>query len=124
MLLSVILYAGLFAAIVAAFAMLWRRTRRRAVAVFAAGAALILIALGWPAAEERAAGAAKLDEIMPRWQFVERHEIRISAPPERIYSAIRSVTAKEIRFFQLLTAIRCTGGCRETESILHAPPAK
>ena len=36
--------------------------------------------------------ASKLDEIMPRWQFVERHEIRIAAPPERIYAAIRNVT--------------------------------
>jgi hypothetical protein len=125
MLLSVLLYAGLFAAIGAAIAMIWRRTRRRAAVMFAAGLALVLIALVWPAAEERVAtNASKLDELMPRWQFAERHEIRIAAPPERIYSAIRNVTAGEIRFFQILTSIRCMGRCREKESILRAPPAK
>lgn len=125
MLLSVLLYAGLFAAIVGIFAMLWRRTRRRAAALFAVGIALVLIALVWPAREERVTTAAsKLDEIMPRWQFIERHEIRIAAPPERIYAAIRGVTASEIRFFEVLTSIRCMGRCREKESILHAPESK
>ena len=125
MFLSVLLYGGLFAAIVGAVAMLWRRTRRRAAAVFVTGIALVLIALAWPAGEERAAAnASKLDELMPRWQFVERHEIRIAASPERIYSAIRDVTASEIRFFQVLTSIRCMGRCRERESILHAPADK
>ncbi|HEV7489082.1 MAG TPA: hypothetical protein VGQ65_25710 [Thermoanaerobaculia bacterium] len=125
MLLSVPLYGGLLAAIVAAVAMLRRRMRRRAVAVFVAGITVALIAMSWPAAETRAAtNGTKLDEVMPRWQCVERHEIRIAAPPERIYSAIRSVTASEIRFFQVLTSIRCMGRCREKESILHAPADK
>jgi len=125
MLLSVLLYGGLLAAIVAAVAMLRRRMRRRAVAVFVAGIALALIAMTWPVAEESAAANVSfLDEVMPRWQFVERHEIRIAAPPERIYAAIRSVTAGEIRFFQVLTSIRCMGRCREKESILHAPADK
>jgi len=125
MLLSVLLYGGLFAAIVGAAAMFWRGMRRRAAALFVTGIALVLIALLWPAGEERVTTAAsKLDGLMPRWQFVERHEIRIAAPPERIYSAIRDVTAREIRFFQILTSIRCMGSCRENESILHAPAAK
>jgi hypothetical protein len=125
MLLSVLLYGGLLAVIIGAVAMLRRRTRRRAAAIFVAGIALVLIALAWPAAENRAAtNASKLDEIMPRWQFIERHEIRIAAPPERIYAAIRNVTASEIRFFQILTSIRCMGRCREKESILHAPADK
>jgi hypothetical protein len=125
MLLSLLLYIGLIAAIAGAIAMLWRRTRRRAVAVALAGVVCVVIALIWPAAEERVVAAhSKLDAIMPRWQFVERHEIRIDAPPERIYSSIRNVTASEIRFFQLLTSIRCMGRCREKESILHAPADK
>jgi type III secretion system FlhB-like substrate exporter len=125
MLLSVLLYGGLIAAFVGAIALLWRRTRRRAAVVVVTGVGLVLIALIWPAAEDRVTMATtKLDAIMPRWQFVERHEIRIAAPPERIYSAIRDVTAHEIRFFQILTAVRCMGRCNETESILHAPPAK
>jgi hypothetical protein len=125
MLLSILLYGGIFAAIVGAAAMLWHRTRRRAAALFAIGIAVVLIALVWPAREERVTTiASKLDQIMPRWQFVERHEILIAAPPERIYSAIRNVTAAEIRFFQLLTSIRRMGRCPEEESILHAPAAK
>jgi hypothetical protein len=125
MLLSVFLYVGLIAAIIGAFAMVSRRMRRRAAAAVVAGAALVVIALFWPANEERVTTAtSKLDALMPRWQFVERHEMRIAAPPERIYAAIRSVTAGEIRFFQILTSIRCMGRCRERESILNAPPDK
>jgi len=125
MLLSVLLYAGLIAVIAGAIAMLRRRTRRHAMTVAVGGIAFVLIALTWPASEERVAIAnSKLDARMPRWQFAERHEIRIAAPPERIYSAVRNVTASEIRFFQLLTSIRCMGRCREKESILHAPPAR
>jgi hypothetical protein len=125
MLLSILLYGGLIAAIAGAFAMLWRRMRRRAAAMFAIGEALVIIAIAWPATEERVTTpTSRLDAIMPRWQFVERHEIRIAAPPERIYSAIRGVTARDIRFFQLLTSVRCMGRCREKESILHAPAAK
>jgi hypothetical protein len=122
MLLSVLLYIGVIAVMAGAIAGL---RRRRAMAVAVGGIALVFIALIWPAAEEHAVAAnSKLDAIMPRWQFVERHEIRIAAPPERIYSSIRNVTAREIRFFQLLTSIRCMGRCRETESILHAPADK
>ena len=125
MLLSLLLHIGLIAVIAGAIAMFWRRTRRRAMAVAVGGVALIGIALIWPAAEERASTVqSKLDAIMPRWQFVERHEIRIAAPQERIYSSIRNVTASEIRFFQLLTSIRCMGRCREKESILNAPAVK
>jgi len=124
MLLSWFLYCGAAAAFAGAVAMLLPKMRRRAAAVFAAGIAFVLIALCWPAREAHAAAVqSHLDEIVPRWQFEERHEIRIQAPPERIYAAIRGVTASEIRFFQILTAVRCLGRCRE-ESILNAPDAK
>lgn len=125
MFLSFLLYGGAIAALAGALAMLRRRTRRQAAIVFAAGLVLVLLALLWPAREERVTSVVSgLDQFMPRWQFVEKHEIRIASPPERIYSAIRDVTAREIRFFQVLTAIRCMGRCREKESILHAPPAR
>jgi hypothetical protein len=124
MLLSWLLYTGVAAGFVGAVAMLLPKVRRRGSAVFAAGIAFMLIALCWPATETHAVGVqSHLDEIVPRWQFEERHEIRINAPPERIYEAIRLVTASEIRFFQILTTIRCLGRCRE-ESILHPPDAK
>jgi hypothetical protein len=124
MFLSVLLYCGAAAALVGVVAMLLRRQRRKGVALFAVGITFVLIAVFWPAREQRVERVAShLDEIMPRWQFEERHEIRIAASPERIYTAIRLVTAGEIRFFQILTTIRCMGRCRE-ESIMHAPDAK
>jgi hypothetical protein len=64
-----------------------------------------------------------LDEILPQWQFRERHAIRIDAPPERVYAAIRAVTAREIRFFRAFTAIRRLGR-RGPEGILNPPPDK
>lgn len=125
MFLSVLLYCGAAAIVAAVVALLFRRQRRRGVALFAAGLAFVLIAGCWPVGERRVAyPTSRLDRIMPWWQFEERHEIRIAASPERIYAAIRQVTAGEIRFFRILTTIRCLGRCREKESILHAPDAK
>jgi hypothetical protein len=125
MFLSVLLYGGALAALAGALAMLRRRMRRYGAVIFAAGVALVLIAMFWPAREERVTSVVSgLDEFMPRWQFVEKHEIRIAAPQREIYWAIRRVTAREIRFFQLLTAVRCMGRCQEKESILHPPAAK
>ncbi len=63
----------------------------------------------------------RLDGIAPRWQFRERHSIRIDAPPERVYAAVRAVTAREIRFFLSFTALRRLGR-RCGESILDPPP--
>jgi hypothetical protein len=56
----------------------------------------------------------------PAWQFDERHATRIAAPPERVFAAIHAVTAREIRFFRLLTSIR-RGGRSQGENILDAP---
>ncbi|MEK6376064.1 MAG: hypothetical protein AABO58_25595 [Acidobacteriota bacterium] len=63
----------------------------------------------------------RLDDILPQWQFRERHAIRIDAPPERVYAAIRAVTAREIRFFRAFTALRRLGR-RGPEGILNPPP--
>jgi hypothetical protein len=124
MLLSILLYGGAALALLGAGGTLPRRTRRKGAVLFAGGIASAAIALLWPAAEEHADGVhSHLDEIMPRWQFEERHEIQIDATPERIWAAIRDVTPREIRLFQTLTAIR-RFGCGGEESILNAPDAK
>ena len=124
MVLSVLLYAGAAAIVIGSMAMLFRRRRRQGSALVVTGIAFVLLAICWPASEQRIDRVVcGLDKAVPRWQFDERHEIQIAAPPEQIYSAIRLVTAREIRFFQILTAIRCMGRCRE-ESIMHAPDAK
>ncbi len=60
---------------------------------------------------------------MPEWQFNETHRIHVAAPPERVFAAIRAVTADEIPLFHLLTAIR-RGGRPGPESILNAPGQK
>jgi len=125
MFLSALLYTGALVAVIGIVAMLRKKTRRHGALIFAAGLALVLIAMFWPAPEERVTTVVSgLDEFMPRWQFDEKHEIRINASQRDIYWAIRKVTAPEIRYFNLLTSIRCLGRCREKESILHAPAAK
>lgn len=55
---------------------------------------------------------------MPVWHFRERHSIRISAPPARVFAAIKEVRAKEIFFFNVLVWIR-RGGRNGPESILN-----
>lgn len=62
-----------------------------------------------------------LDEVIPRWQFRERHSIRIDAPPERICEAIHRVTAADIFLFRTLVYIR-NFGRRGPKSILNPPP--
>jgi hypothetical protein len=121
--LSVLLYCAAATALAGAVLLLLPRKRRRGLAVFAIGIAFVLIAIFWPASEQHVSAVqSHLDEIAPRWQFEEHHAIQIDAPPERIWAAIHEVTAREIRFFQVLTAIRCMG-CRG-ESIINAPDAK
>ncbi len=124
MLLSWILYCGFAAIFTGAIATLPRRTRRKGAGLFATGLASAFIALFWPAREEHAARVeSHIDEIMPRWQFEEHHEIQINAPPERIWAAIRDVTPGEIRLYKTLTSIRRLG-CDDGENILNAPDAK
>jgi len=110
---SILLYAGAATTAVSAV----RRSKRGA----AAGVAMMAIALAWPATEQRiAAKTMKLDDAMPEWQFNEVHAIDVAAPPEKVFEAIRAVTADEIFLFRTLTAIR-RGGFSGRESIINAP---
>ena len=61
-----------------------------------------------------------LDAALPKWQFRERHSIKIAAPDDRVFDAIRKVTAREIFLFRTLTAIR-RAGRSGPPSILNAP---
>jgi hypothetical protein len=93
------------------------RTRRRGALLAAAGCMLLLLGLLLPVASPRLEGPRMaLDAIVPAYQFGEAHEIRIQAPPERVLAAVRAVTAREIRFFRLLTWLRSPhlGEARET----------
>ena len=123
---SAVVYAG-FVAAAAGLALLVRPPRRlgvpdrtRASAVAAAGLLTAAIGAALPAPDRRiAAPASRLDEFFPGWQFREHHEIRVAAPPERVFAAIRRVRADEIFLFRTLTWIR-RGGRPQKASILDA----
>lgn len=93
------------------------RLKARVKALFRFLGILALIALvyiNWPLPDARSAtGYSRLDAALPRYQYSERHELSICAPPERIWDAILTVTPAEIRFFEILTrlrALRFSGG--------------
>ena len=123
---SAMVYSGLVLAgaglilIIRPISRLGVTTRSRAlivvgVAVLLAGSGLFL-----PVSESRAASlATRLDEFAPVWQFREFHSIRVTAPPSRVFEAIRRVRADEIFLFRTLTWIR-RGGRPLAPSILNA----
>ena len=63
----------------------------------------------------------QLDQFIPVWQFSELHSIRIAVPKEKVYVALKQVTANEIHFFNTLIWIRRFGR-PGPESILNPPP--
>jgi hypothetical protein len=92
------------------------------------GASLIALAVLWPAGNHTATAATThLDQVMPAWQFRERHVTHVAAPPQRVYDSIAPVTAKEILLFKTLIAIRRLGrpapvgimNAPEDEPLLH-----
>ncbi len=97
------------------------RTRRRAAAVAAAGFTLALIGLAFPIPDYRVAEPrTRLDEFAPVYQFHEIHSTTVRASKERVYLAIRQVTAGEILFFRTLIWLR-RAGQPGPESMLNAP---
>jgi hypothetical protein len=66
---------------------------------------------------------AIIDDYAPVWEFDERHTRRIAAPPDRVYAAIRTLPAGDIRFFHLLTWLRRFGRTLPP-GILNAPKAE
>jgi hypothetical protein len=95
-------------------------TRLRDSAVLDVGIILALIGVFAPVRESRIHRAAtRLDAVMPAWQFRELHRLRVAAPPDSVFAAIKAVRADEIFLFRTLTWIR-RGGRALPESILHA----
>jgi hypothetical protein len=127
MFLSIVLYFGF--AIIAAGALsiiyplrfLKIRNRAAGALVAVSGLIVVAIALAIPSREKRiVTPVSLLDQSMPVWQFAEHHAIRVSAPPEQVYKAIRDLPANEIFLFRTLTAIRRFGR-PGPENILNAP---
>ena len=113
---SAIVYAGLILAgagaifVLKPIRRLGVRTRSRGFAIAVVGVGVAALGLFLPARESRVSRVtARLDAFTPAWQFHERHTLRIAAPPESAFDAIRRVTADEVRFFRTLTSIRRGG---------------
>jgi len=97
-------------------------SRSHSLVVIAAGLLVVIIGSSLPARETRiATPRTQLDQFMPAWQFSERHSIRIAGPKEKVYVALKQVTADEIHFFRTLIWIRRFGR-PGPESILNPPP--
>jgi hypothetical protein len=98
-------------------------TRLHALAVFGAGlvAAAVALLVPPPSARPSTREPARIDEVVPQFQFEEFHERIVRATPERIFRAIHDVPAGDIRLFRLLTWIRSPRLPRTTtpESIMN-----
>lgn len=62
----------------------------------------------------------QLDQFVPVYQFSEFHSIRVAAPKEKVYAAIKSVSADEIFLFRTFTWMRRCGRSGRND-ILNAP---
>jgi hypothetical protein len=124
----VVVYAGLVAAFLGGISVLkpltFLRIRSRILGLCIFGLGILLVFLGWlvPAGDFHVASAhTYLDEFAPNYQFNEVHAIRVHAPKDRVFEAMKAVTADDIFLFRTLTWIRRLGGSNE-ESILNPPP--
>lgn len=97
------------------------RTRKKGLLVLALGLLAFTAGVYLPVTETRVeAVRTRLDEFAPVFQFSESHSILISAPKDRVYSAIRTVTPQEIRFFQTLMRLRFLDAPPERRPILES----
>ena len=122
--LSTLTYAGIVLAIAGVanviFPFRFLGIRRRITGLFILAGGLVFAALGlfWPAPVLRVAHAAtRLDEIMPEYQFSERHTISIHAQLEQVMQAIRESTFGDMRSLQSLLKVRGVferGGSHDT----------
>ena len=96
--------------------------RRRAAVLLAAGILVFIIGGNLPSAETQAAPPkTELDRFMPAWQFSEFHSIRIAAPRQRVYRALKQVTADDIFLYRTLVWLRRLGRSGPP-SIMNPPP--
>ena len=120
-------YGGLLVTLLGTVSAVWPlrllaiRSRVTGAIVLFCGVLIFVIGAILPAGETRIPSAqTKLDEFAPVYQFSESHSIQIHSSRERVYEAIRQVTAGEIKLLRTLTWIRRLG--RETPpGVLNAP---
>jgi len=124
----VLVYLGLIAAFLGGVSLLRPlsflaiRTRRQAALVLVLGLMVVVMGGSLPARVVHVATPrTELDQFAPVYQFSEFHSMRITAPKEQVYRALKSVTAEEIVLFRTLTWLRRFGR-PGLESILNPPP--
>jgi len=117
--LSTLAYSGMVLALgglanlVVPFRFLGIRKRAVGALVLAGGVVLALAALFWPAPTIRVAQhKTQLDDIMPEYQFFERHSARIHARPELVMQAIRQSTFADLK--SLVTLLKIRGAALRT----------
>ena len=97
------------------------KTRRMGLCVVLMGSFAIALGMNLPVRETRVqASATRLDELIPVYQFHERHTTTVAAPPARVYEAMKAVEPDEILAYRTLTWIRRFGR-KGHESILNPP---
>ena len=96
-------------------------SRTRGLIALVIGSAIATAGVLFPAPDMRIPSPHnRLDEFAPIYQFREFHSVRVNAPADRVYVAIKAVSADEIPTFETLTWIR-RGGRPIAPGILNAP---
>lgn len=131
MLGSLVVYAGLGAVLIGLAGLIrpirWLRITRRSAAarLLVGGFLLALLGALWPAALRHSTGHLWLDHFMPDYQFSETHATLVQAEPQRVFRAIKNVTAEEILLLRTLTWIRAPHfRTRSRVTILNPPAAR
>lgn len=112
-LLSTLAYFGFVAALLGLanlavpFRFLGVRKRVFGALIVVGGLALTLAALSWPASMVHVVQPeTRLDEIMPEYQFYERHSARIHAEHDRVMQAVRESTFGDMKSLNTLLKVR------------------
>ena len=113
--LSTLAYSGIvlslcgLANLVIPFRLLGIRKRAVGAFILAGGLGLAIAALLWPAPMIRVSQhKTVLDDVMPEYQFFERHSARIHARPQQVMQAVRESTFGDMK--SLVTLLKIRGG--------------
>ena len=131
---SLLVYAGFLALAVGVLSLAWPlrflgiRSRGRGAIVAAAGGAALCFGLflPLPPVQRSSADDGLIGRFLPEFRFSETHRKTIRARPDRVFEAVRTVTAEEIALFRLLTAVRNPGRLfrKQPAGILNPSPGR